>query len=60
MDTMGYSVMEKPETAEKTRGYVEKETRKRVSRFGLTLCVFWRKCMGIEPTWEGISPPHWI
>jgi hypothetical protein len=20
----------------------------------------WRKCMGIEPTWEGISPPHWI
>jgi len=20
----------------------------------------WRKCMGIEPTWEGTSPPHRI
>jgi hypothetical protein len=35
-------------------------TEKRVSRRRLTLFVFWRKCMGIEPTWEGISPPHWI
>ena len=27
---------------------------------GALFLINWRKCMGIEPTWEGISPPHWI
>ena len=38
----------------------EEGHKKRVGPIRPTLRVFWRKCMGIEPTWEGISPPHWI